>query len=196
MEKEELKKENSRIRLVITAKELAKIEMATLEEAEERRRRGLTQEPAAVRQKIKTSEDPIPQSGVIPLPTIESLEPMSTRRSSRSEVAGDFLRNVANWLVENRDYELKHLKPDLEVRVEGETEELPIIFLDYLVDEATKSDMDKGVRDLLWSVLRNLKMINIHISSTKISAILKDNDGKFVKLYFNNKPPFDLDGIV
>lgn len=178
------------------ARRLAGIDTATREEELERRRRGLTQEPPPKR--IKRG-GPIPIGDVIPprtpvhLPNLRELRTRSAGQERQLELKErDLEYYLAEWEKNNRGYELTHLSQDATIRPEREAHDLPVGFVDFLIDEATKSDLREDDRQLLFSILHNLDKIIIYNTASTIQIGLRDNEKGLIRLYFEAKPPFVL----
>ena len=133
----------------------------------------------------------IPPKRGIYMPSLEELKTRGDRTRGqlglKEKGFEDFLEE---WKRENSDYELTHLPYVLDVRPVGKAEDLPIPFLDFLVNEAIKSDMVEDYRHNLFSILRNLKSIIIYNTSGMIQIGLRDQEGGLTRLFFENKPPF------
>ena len=103
----------------------------------------------------------------------------------------DFEYYLAEWKNEHRDYELTHLSPDVVIKLQREDAyDLPLEFVDHLIDRATKSDMPEDDRRLLFSILRNLDKVLIYNTASMIQIGLRDNERRLIRLYFEAKRPF------
>src|SRR3989344_6618743 len=83
------------------------------------------------------SERPISEGGVaaprynrhMPMPTAESLGIEPTAKAQLKVEKSEISRGIGHWIVDNHDYELKHLNSALEVRIDDGTDMPPITFL-------------------------------------------------------------------
>ena len=155
------------------AQELARIEMATIEEEQERKQRGLTQEPIAARIKRKTE-----------------LGGEFVGEEGNKPQKEDFKYYLADWENGHFDYELTHLSQDTKIEPKWNAYDLPRRFVDFLIVEAIGSDLVEDDRHLLFSILRNLNKVIIYNTASTIQIGLRDNEGRLIHLDFEARPPF------
>lgn len=105
----------------------------------------------------------------------------------------DFEYYLAEWENNNRDYELTHLSRGTIIEPQRESiYNLPLEFVDFLIDEATKSDMREDGRHFLFSILRNLKKVLIYNVAGTIQIGLRDNENRLIRLDFLARSPFEF----
>lgn len=129
----------------------------------------------------------------ISTPDLGELRTKSTRQGQQLELKERGLEYyLAEWESKNRDYELTHLSQGAIIKSEREAHDLPIEFVDFLIDEASKSDMREDDHHLLFSILRNLDKIIIYNTASTIQIGLRDNERRLLRIFFESKPPFVL----
>lgn len=167
--------------------ELSKIEEATLEEELERKRRGLTQEPASARVKREVS----PKSGAIDEPANELSRRLADRfggdvaTSEKKIDHGTLEDNIAEWLAENPNYEFENIDPEISVHYDNGAPQLPTKFLDFLVGRGKMRIQD----NFLFSKVNRIRVYNG--GAGKILIALQDKDDDVIlHLFFNPYRPF------
>lgn len=149
------------------AETLDRIEEATLEEAIERRRLGLAQEPEGVR---------VPRSG--------EREYLRAKAEKSGKEPADFIKE---WEERNGDYKFRNedvAKADIvnETGIDMSAE-----FVDHLIGNARKSLEEKNL-----DIIGEIAALKIKKGIGDIIVAAKNKSGGIAFLHFYNIPPFDL----